>query len=212
MVVMQQHWDHIYASKSPDQVSWFTPHLDSSLELIRRFTHSRSAIIDVGAGASTLTGDLLDLGHQELTVLDISATAIDISKRRLASRADRVHWLRGDVTAMPLPQQTYDFWHDRAVFHFLTSPAQRQAYVETATRALKPGGYILVSTFGPEGPIQCSGLEVMRYNSSSLHEEFGARFQLMEHRLETHQTPFGTTQQFLYCLCSMEPSGHSSAA
>lgn len=115
-----------------------------------------------------------------------------------------MHWLVGDITDIDLESYAYDLWHDRAVFHFLTTAEQRIAYVRQVARSVKPGGHIIVSTFGPEGPTKCSGLEVMRYDAESLHCEFGSRFRLVESSKELHQTPFGTTQQFLYCYCRID--------
>lgn len=199
------HWEEIYTTKAPDQVSWYRPHLEISLDLIKRRVSDRSAsIIDVGGGESTLVDDLLAQGFQNITVLDVSQAAIDVNKTRLAERARGVHWIVADITAVELSAKMYDVWHDRAVFHFLTGQEQRAAYVHQVVRSVKPGGHVIVSTFGPEGPTKCSGLDVVRYDADSLHDEFGARFRLIESSKEIHQTPFGTAQQFLYCYCRME--------
>lgn len=199
------HWDKIYSTTAPDAVSWYRAHLETSLALVERAAPDRSsAIIDIGAGESTFVDDLLRRGYQDLTVLDVSQTAIDATKKRLGATAEQVHWLVGDILEMPLRPSAYDLWHDRAVFHFLTDPKQRDAYVRQVARAVKPGGHVIVSTFGPEGPAKCSGLEVMRYDADSLHGEFGARFRLVESSKELHQTPRGATQQFLYCYCRLE--------
>ena len=189
-------------TRAPDAVSWYRPHLERSLALIERAAKARTApIIDVGGGESTLVDDLLLCGYQNVTVLDVSRTAIEITKQRLAAAAERVHWLVGDITAIELEQGAYNIWHDRAVFHFLITPESRMAYLRQVARSVKHGGYFIVSTFGPEGPTKCSGLDVMRYDAESLHGEFGASFRLMESSEELHETPFGTTQQFLYCFC-----------
>jgi SAM-dependent methyltransferase len=202
---MQSHWEHIYRTKAPDQVSWYRPHLETSLALIERATSNRSAhIIDVGGGEATLVDDLIRRGNTRLTILDISRIAIDFTKTRLGETANAVEWIVGDVTHIELPANAYDVWHDRAVFHFLTDAAQRAAYVEKVVRSMRPGGYIIIGTFGPQGPAKCSGLDVQRYDADSLHEEFGRRFRLIESLKELHQTPFGTTQQFLYCFCVVE--------
>jgi SAM-dependent methyltransferase len=137
-------------------------------------------------------------------VLDISRTAIEHTKKRLDSASRQVVWLIADITEAGLPTHFYDVWHDRAVFHFLTEPTQRLAYVRQVSSAVKPGGHVIVGAFGPEGPSKCSGLDVMRYDADSLHAEFGARFRLMESSKELHRTPFGTTQQFLYCYYIVE--------
>jgi 2-polyprenyl-3-methyl-5-hydroxy-6-metoxy-1,4-benzoquinol methylase len=198
----QAHWDKIYHTKAPDQVSWFRPHLETSLTLIQRVAPERSSsIIDVGAGPSTLVDDLLAAGYKDLTVLDISEAAIEVARSRTGAAADSIRWLRADVTEEGLPARSYDVWHDRAVFHFLTKPEERLAYVRNVARAVKPGGHVIVSTFGPEGPEKCSGLDVKRYDAESLHDEFGTRFRLIESSKELHRTPAGTTQQFLYCYC-----------
>jgi SAM-dependent methyltransferase len=201
----QMHWENVYGTKAPDQVSWFRSHLESSLSFIARSTPSNSvSIIDVGGGESTLVDDLLACGYGNLTVLDISRKAIDITKARLGAFADRVDWLVADVTTTDLPANAYDIWHDRAVFHFLTTAPDRSAYVERVKKSVKPGGHVIVGTFGPEGPTKCSGLEVQRYDANSLHGEFGKRFRLIDSIKELHQTPFGSTQQFLYCFCVVE--------
>jgi 2-polyprenyl-3-methyl-5-hydroxy-6-metoxy-1,4-benzoquinol methylase len=202
---VRTHWEKIYTTKVPDQVSWYRPHLETSLGLITRSASDRTAsIIDVGGGESTLVDDLLEKGFQNITVLDVSQAAIDVNKTRLRERAKDVHWIIADITQVDLEPRAYDVWHDRAVFHFLTVPEQRAAYVRQVVRSVKPGGHVIVSTFGPEGPTKCSGLDVVRYDADSLHDEFGARFRLVESSKEMHQTPFGSTQQFLYCYCRME--------
>lgn len=199
------HWEKVYQTKAPDAVSWYRAHLEKSLALIERAAATPSdSIIDIGGGESTLVDDLLLRGYKNLTVVDISQTAIDTTKRRLGAAAEQVHWLAGDIFEIELEARAYDLWHDRAVFHFLTTPEQRAAYVRQVIRAVKPGGHVIVSTFGPEGPTKCSGLEVMRYDAESLHGEFGARFRLAESSKELHQTPQGVTQQFLYCYCRLE--------
>lgn len=199
------HWEKIYTTKAPDQVSWYRPHLETSLALIERSAPDRAAsIIDIGGGESTLVDDLLASGFQNITVLDVSQIAIDITRKRLGQAAERVHWLVADITQVELEPRAYDIWHDRAVFHFLTDATQRVAYVRQVARAVKPGGHVIVSTFGPGGPTQCSGLDVVRYDPESLHNEFGARFRLVESLNELHETPFGTTQKFLYCYCRVE--------
>ena len=199
------HWEKVYTTKEPEAVSWYRAHLEKSLALIERAADALSAaIIDVGGGESTLVDDLLLRGYTNLTVLDISPTAIEVTKKRLGSAAEQVHWLVGDITEVQLEPYAYDLWHDRAVFHFLTTAERRLAYIRQVTRVVKPGGHVIISTFGPEGPMKCSGLDVTRYDAESLHGEFGGRFRLMESFKELHQTPVGTTQQFLYCYCRMD--------
>ena len=200
------HWEKVYHGKPPDAFSWYRPHLETSLDLIERAAADRSAsILDVGGGESTLVDDLLARGYHNVTVLDISPTALEVTKARLGPLAEQVHWIAaGLLEAAFLARHSYDIWHDRAVFHFLTSDDERAAYVQQALRAVKPGGHVIVSTFGPEGPQRCSGLDVVRYDAGSLHDQFGRRFQLLESRQELHRTPCGTTQQFLYCYCVLE--------
>ncbi|MEJ8855883.1 class I SAM-dependent methyltransferase [Variovorax robiniae] len=200
----QSHWDRVYTTRSPQEVSWFQPHAQQSLDLIRRISGDRpSHVIDVGGGASTLVDDLLQLEQFDLSVLDISSAALDVARQRLGASASRVHWLVGDITRATLPAKAFDIWHDRAVFHFLTDPAQREAYVSQVRRAVRPGGHVIVAAFGPDGPLQCSGLPVMRYAPDALHAEFGGAFELLEHMTESHHTPGGAIQQFVYCHCVM---------
>ncbi len=202
---VQTHWEKIYAEKAPSEVSWYRPHLETSLSLIELTAPSRSAsVIDVGGGESTLVDDLLSHGFENITILDISQSAIDANKRRLEKAAERVHWLVADITKVELERSAYDVWHDRAVFHFLTAATERAAYVRQVAHAVRRGGHVIVSTFGPEGPTKCSGLEVARYDAESLHSEFGIRFRMLGSSIELHRTPFGTIQQFLYCYCRVE--------
>jgi SAM-dependent methyltransferase len=196
----RSHWEQVHATKDPRQVSWFSPHLERSLELIERAAPDRSAsLLDVGAGLSTLVEDLLGLGYENISVLEISQTALDGLKARVGQAGRAIRWICGDVTETELPEASFDLWHDRAVFHFLTEVGQRRAYVERVRRALKPGGSLIVSTFGPSGPERCSGLATMRYDASSLGSEFGDGFTLVESSLDLHETPSGAVQQFLSC-------------
>ena len=204
----KSHWDKVYRTKRPNEVSWYRPHLEVSLQLIEEAAPNRDAqIIDVGGGESTLVDDLLTRGYRNVSVLDVSATALDVAKERLGDRGDAVNWLCGDVTTIALTRHHYDVWHDRAVFHFLTAPTDRAAYVRQVARAVRPGGHVIVATFGPEGPTQCSGLNVVRYDPNSLHSEFGTSFQLVKHHTELHQTPAGSIQQFTYCYCNISSVG-----
>lgn len=198
------HWEKVYKTKAPDAVSWYRAHLDRSLELIEFASPDRTAsIIDVGGGESTLVDDLLARGYYNLTILDVSQTALDVTRARIGEAGNRIQWICADVTQADLPNHSFDVWHDRAVFHFLIAPEQRIAYVQLAARAVRSGGHVIVSTFGPEGPVRCSGLDVARYNADSLHHEFGNPFKLINSSKELHETPFGTTQQFLYCYCRL---------
>lgn len=198
----EDHWDRVYDSKSSDAVSWYAPHLERSLALIEEAGLGPDArIIDVGGGASTLPGDLLDLGYANVSVLDISASALEVAKTQLGDRAAAVDWRVGDVTMVELPEAGFDLWHDRAVFHFLTTDAQRTAYIGQVRRALAPNGRIIVATFGLDGPEKCSGLPVARYDDEGLKAEFGASFERLHCVTESHETPWGSAQEFVYCLC-----------
>ncbi len=198
----KQHWENVYTTKATDAVSWFQEHAENSLKLIQQTGVPLSvAIIDIGGGASTLVDDLLEKGYSNLSVLDLSAAALSAAQNRLGRKASAIHWVVADITKADLPIQHYEVWHDRAVFHFLTSAQDRKAYVQAVLRAVKPGGHVIVATFAEDGPLQCSGLPVMRYNSDELHAEFGEPFTLVHHQKESHQTPFGTAQQFTYCYC-----------
>ncbi|HMA09174.1 MAG TPA: class I SAM-dependent methyltransferase [Ramlibacter sp.] len=196
------HWEQVYATRAPDAVSWYQPHAKLSLDLIRRISAGPGTrVIDVGGGASTLVDDLLAAGIADVTVLDISAAALRVAQERLGEKAAKVQWITGDITRVELPGAAYDIWHDRAVFHFLTDPADRAAYVDQVRRAVRPGGHVIVAAFGPEGPTQCSGLPVVRYEPDELHAQFGGRFELVDHLSEAHRTPAGAVQQFVYCHC-----------
>lgn len=198
----KEHWEKVYTSKATDAVSWFQTHAELSLELIQTTGVGQQAyIIDVGGGASTLVDDLVADGYRDLTVLDLSAAALGEARKRLGAKGDKVQWLEADVTKVVLPAQHYDIWHDRAVFHFLTTQQQREDYVRTVFQSVKPGGHVIIATFAEDGPEQCSGLPVMRYGAEELHDEFGDSFTLLKHQKEAHQTPFGTVQQFIYCYC-----------
>ena len=196
------HWETVYQTKSDRQVSWYRDHLDNSLRMILNTNVGKdAAIIDVGGGNSTLADDLLDNGFADISVLDISASAMKKSQTRLGSRAQQIEWLEADITDATLPKNYYDVWHDRAVFHFLTDAKDRQKYVKLVMSSLKIGGHIIVASFGENGPLKCSGLDVVRYSPETMHSEFGNEFKLIKSLNETHKTPFGTTQEFIYCYC-----------
>ncbi len=198
----KDHWEKVYTTKSTDAVSWFQEHAENSLRLIQETgVGLDAAIIDIGGGASTLVDDLLAKGYSNLSVLDLSAAAMLAAQKRLGVQASLVKWLEADITKVEFPVHAFDVWHDRAVFHFLTSPEDRNAYVQAVLRAVKPGGHVIVATFAEDGPLQCSGLPVKRYNKDELHAEFGEAFTLTQHGKESHHTPFGTVQQFTYCYC-----------
>jgi len=196
------HWETIHQTKTPNQVSWYQEHSHLSLQFITNTGVDKSGhIIDIGGGISTLVDDLLTNGYKNISVLDISATALQTAQQRLGSQARAVNWIVADITHAQLPYQFYNVWHDRAVFHFLTNAEDRQRYVNAVKEAVKPGGHVIVATFANDGPERCSGLEVARYDPQSLHGEFGADFELLDSTREEHQTPFGTEQKFVYCYC-----------
>jgi 2-polyprenyl-3-methyl-5-hydroxy-6-metoxy-1,4-benzoquinol methylase len=196
----KSHWESVHNTKASDQVSWYQLHLNHSLEFILQSGIAKDMpIIDVGAGSSTLVDDLLASGFTNITVLDISAAALHVAKVRLGERANQVTWIEADITSVSLPQDHYAFWHDRAVFHFLTKRDDRQAYMSTLRQSVKNEGDILVSTFALNGPEQCSGLNVIRFSPEELQVEFNTGFQVVKCDHEEHQTPFGTIQPFVYC-------------
>ena len=193
------HWEQVYRTKGPDQVSWFQAEARLSRQLIERLLPDRSTeILDVGAGASTLVDGLLGAGYERLTVVDLSPSALALSQARLGRVASRVTWRAADVLDVDFEGRQFNLWHDRAVFHFLTDAADRARYVAQVRRALRPGGVVLVATFAEDGPARCSGLEVARYAPGALHAEFGAGFALLESERELHVTPWGATQAFTY--------------
>lgn len=195
------HWENVYGTKAANEVSWYLPHLETSLALIRTYApHIDSAVIDIGGGEATLVDDLLLAGRTDVTVLDISQKALDVTKARLGPQASKVNWIVGDITEIHLEPARYDLWHDRAVFHFLTTEQARTAYAQQVARALKPGGHVIVASFGPEGPLKCSGLDIVRYDPVSLHAAFGEGFELVHSATEIHMTPWGSPQQFIYCV------------
>lgn len=192
------HWQNVYATKSEKEVSWFQEDPAASLDLIAATGISaEAAIIDVGGGASRLVDSLLDQGFRRQTILDLSENALAEAKKRLGRRAEGIEWIAADVTSWE-PSATYDLWHDRAAFHFLTEPADRDAYVVRLTKALRPGGHAIIATFAPDGPERCSGLPIVRYGPDSLAQTLGHGFQLVESRRHDHVTPGGNTQRFQF--------------
>jgi 2-polyprenyl-3-methyl-5-hydroxy-6-metoxy-1,4-benzoquinol methylase len=197
----KEHWENVYTTKAADEVSWFQEHAALSLKLIREAgVPVTASIIDVGGGASTLVDDLLASGYENVTVLDLSEKALATAKARLSTLAVKVQWLEANIIETKLESNAYDVWHDRAVFHFLTTAEERHAYVQAVLRAVKPGGLVIVATFAEDGPSKCSGLSVMRYDADELHE-FGEPFVMLGHEKESHHTPGGNEQKFVYCFC-----------
>ncbi|MBI3773934.1 MAG: class I SAM-dependent methyltransferase [Gammaproteobacteria bacterium] len=195
----QQHWETVYQTKATTEVSWYAQHLELSLRLIREVAMPGSHIIDIGGGAATLVDDLLAVGYQHLTVLDISATALEKAKQRLGDKAAQVRWLKADITQASLPNQTYDVWHDRAVLHFLTEETDRTAYVKNLRASLKPGGHVIIGTFALDGPEKCSGLDVKRYDAKAMQALLGEDFVLEATHTPVHITPANKEQRFIVC-------------
>ncbi len=207
----QAQWQQVYAARLAVETSWFAEHLHDSLRLIDGLGLDRSApVIDVGGGRSTLADDLLSRGYDDITVLDLSSTALDELQARVRATAgtgaggsDASRSLRniaGDMLAVDLPRQHFALWHDRAAFHFLTDPAQRQRYVEQATRSLRTGGFLIVATFAQSGPERCSGLPVARYDPQALAACFAPAFEAVDALETMHRTPAGSEQPFTYAL------------
>lgn len=193
------HWESVYRTKATDQVSWFQREAERSQALIEQLVPSRdAAIIDVGAGASTLVDGLVAAGYHNITLLDLSPAALAITRQRLGASGASVHAIAGDVRSVELPADTFDLWHDRALFHFLTAPADRRRYVERLRHALRPGGHVVMATFALDGPTRCSGLDVVRYSPETLRRELGDDFELVAGEAESHQTPSGGAQRFAY--------------
>lgn len=195
---MNHHWNSLYATNMDSEVSWTELEPRRSLSLIASACPAPARVIDVGGGTSPLPGRLLDAGY-EVAVLDISEVALAESRRRLGARADQVRWVPADITSVPDLGQ-FDVWHDRAVFHFLTSPLDRATYVSLLSRTVPLGGHAVVATFAPDGPDRCSGLEVRRYDEQSLAAELGVGFALEASSRETHLTPWGKPQSFQYAV------------
>ncbi len=196
----RSHWERVYATKSVDSVSWYQAEPAVSVELIRAVRLAAgAAVVDVGAGASVLADRLLDLGYR-VTVLDVSGGALHVLRARLGERAGAVTFVEGDVCTAALPASAYALWHDRAVLHFLRAPAQQQAYLRQLRRCLAPDGHALLATFDLDGPVRCSGLDVVRYSPETLAELLGPAFARVAERRESHLTPGGATQHFQYSL------------
>jgi len=202
----KSHWENIYESKMPADVSWYQTEPAVSLELIvSSGIGNKSKIIDVGGGASVLVDKLLNRGFEDLTVLDISSKAMDYAKKRLCNRANSVKWIEADVTEFEFSGK-YDLWHDRAVFHFLADEDDRKKYVRNLERVLNPGGYVIIATFAIGGPVKCSGLDIVQYNSEKIYNEFNDSFKLFDTVSEGHITPWGQEQKFTYfCLKKVSP-------
>jgi 2-polyprenyl-3-methyl-5-hydroxy-6-metoxy-1,4-benzoquinol methylase len=192
------HWERIYSSRGETGVSWYQGEPRLSLELIRSVAPcARGRIIDVGGGASVLVDRLLDLPFDRIAVLDVSETALNRARARLGQRAGRVDWIADDITEVE-SLGTFDVWHDRAVFHFLTEAADRSRYLELARRTLPESGHLIIASFADAGPKRCSDLDIRRYNAATLGAELGEDFSLVREARETHTTPWGSSQAFFY--------------
>jgi SAM-dependent methyltransferase len=201
----EEHWDEIYRAKQPTAVSWYQPSPEPSLRVLDQFATGKArSLIDIGGGASNLVDALLERGWSDVTVLDIAAFALQVTRERLGDGAERVKWEVADITNW-LPPQTYDVWHDRAVFHFLTLPEGRQGYRRALEAGTTPGSVVIMATFALDGPEKCSGLVVQRYSSDTLSHELGSSFKLLDTWQEKHTTPGGTGQAFNWCVFKREP-------
>jgi ubiquinone/menaquinone biosynthesis C-methylase UbiE len=201
----EQYWERIYRTKPSTELSWYQPEARLSLDMISRVAPGlNDAVLDVGGGTSTLVDGWLDRGYREVTVLDLASAGLARAQERLGERAAQVRWIVADALEAPLPPASCALWHDRAVFHFLTDAGDRARYVAEVRRVVRPGGHVIIASFGPEAPSRCSGLEVVRYDSYRLHSEFGSAFRLLDSTKENHRTPAGPVQPFVYCLCRVE--------
>ena len=200
------HWEAVYEQKGETEVSWFQESPDLSLELIAQYAPTPdAAIIDVGGGASRLVDELVKRGYGDVTVLDLSQAALQAAQDRLGASAARVTWIAADATTWR-PARSYDLWHDRAAFHFLTDPADRARYVERLAEALKPGGHAIIATFALDGPQTCSGLPIERYGAAALAKALGEGFALVETRQHAHATPWGAVQNFQFSVFRVRPT------
>lgn len=195
----KSHWEGIYTEKPPQDVSWFQQEPTISLKIIQRIGDKNARIIDVGGGASVLVDHLLKLGYSNLAVLDISGKAIEYVKKRLSDQATKIEWFEKDITEF-IPLHTYDIWHDRAVFHFLIDIKSRQLYINALKNTVKSGSHVIIATFAKDGPTKCSGLDIVQYDNRSIQHELGNEFILLESQFETHITPAGREQHFIYFI------------
>jgi SAM-dependent methyltransferase len=203
-----EHWQAVYRSREPSEVSWFAPHLNISIELLKRAGLTPATrLIDIGAGASTLLDDLLELGLRHLTAVDISAAALEVAEHRLGARAGHVRWLVADAANLDLPPLSYDLWHDRAALHFLIDPTDAAAYAASAARAVVEGGFAVIGGFAKDGPEQCSGLSVVRREPDEVVQLFGPAFDFVHSQHERHITPWGAPQSFAFTLLRKVRSG-----
>lgn len=202
----QQHWENIYETKEVNQVSWFQPIPETSLGFLKQYRIPTTAkVIDIGGGDSFLVDHLLDMGYQDISVLDISKAAIDRAKERLGEKAGRVKWIVSDVTHFR-PTENYDFWHDRAAFHFLTEEQEISKYLETAERHINPTGVLVIGAFSEQGPKKCSGIAIKQYSEKSMADRFKSHFEKIKCIKVDHKTPFDTIQNFVFCSFKKLPA------
>lgn len=192
-----EHWNTVYSSKPAESVSWYQEVPRVSLELIGKSSAAPASVLDIGGGASNLVDHLLEQNYR-VGVLDISEASLDVARRRLGARSKDVEWFVEDITRYA-SSEPWDVWHDRAVFHFLTAAADREAYCNALKGATRPGSFVIMATFGPDGPERCSGLPVRRYSPEELQSELGPNYVLLDVEWEMHATPGGGEQQFVYC-------------
>lgn len=195
----KQHWEKIYQTKQLNEVSWYQPKPQTSLDFVSRYTVKKTdQIIDVGGGDSFLTDHLLELGYTNLTVLDVSESALERAKLRLGTNASKVNWIVADASDFQSSEK-FDFWHDRAAFHFLTAESEIENYIETVNKSLNPEGILIIGTFSEQGPTMCSGINIRQYSERSLSDRFSKYFSKIESFTIDHQTPSGNIQNFVFC-------------
>ncbi len=195
----KNHWEHIYQTKQLNEVSWYQPTPDTSLKFFDQFNIPREAkIIDVGGGDSLLVDHLLARGYTDITVLDISESALERAKSRLGERSSLVKWIIADAASF-VPAEQYDFWHDRAAFHFLTQEKEIENYIDNVQKSIKPSGILVIGTFSEQGPKKCSGIEIKQYSETSMTDRLKPFFEKIECIAVEHKTPFDTIQQFIFC-------------
>lgn len=195
----KKHWENIYQTKQLNEVSWFEPTPETSLNFVKQFYIPKTAkIIDIGGGDSLLVDYLLDLGYQDVTVLDISEAALNRAKERLGDRAKRVKWIVADAATFK-PAEKYDFWHDRAAFHFLTNETEIENYIDTVQQSISPNGVLVIGTFSEQGPKKCSGIEIKQYSERTMTDRLKMFFEKVKCITVEHKTPFNTIQNFIFC-------------
>lgn len=194
----KKHWENIYSTKQLNEVSWYQPKPETSLKFIEELNIPKTAsIIDIGGGDSFLVDNLLKLGYTNITVLDISQKAIERAKLRLGKKGEQVKWIEADVSKFN-PTETYDLWHDRAAFHFLTEEKEIENYLKSAKKGVKDFGKLIIGTFSTNGPKKCSGIEITQYSESTLSKKF-SEFTKLDCQIIEHETPFNTKQSFIFC-------------